>query len=593
LRTIVLTITLAFTLCLSAAEWPKPLTSRAGAVPGSVVGIDGAGRVVQITLPGGRTIHQDFLPNGKQNRQSTSAGHLVQIDYGAHSRVKSVTEDGITRWRVYDEGDDLLGIVQARSVSDVDHLLKSLGLRPNDLDQKRPVLIHGSDGRLLSATSGLAQTRFEYGTTGSIRQWLEMPQWSFWVDRNQSERGTALMDSAGGSYSYVSDATATRLKDADDNALVTWTYDSQHRVQRVDIAGTIVIDYVYGEGFDWYEKIVRQPNGPVIKRFSRRDYDDPADGSLLHAEFRAPTGERLAEIDGSSLTYTAGVLAPYAHLAADGQLIERVFTAPSSVPFSSDEIRIQSDGSIQIWPALPHAEFTVAARSVQPFQITIPSAVKTSHHTAAAMSSSGKGLSSLGRHLLPKPAMMIMYYSCEWISGGSVDTGDGPVVTPGRWDCGYQFGYAADPPPPPPVDDGSGGTPDASGMPLTPTELQLLNQAKSTASNRLSTVTSCEKMFDDLGANGASVISATTYRDGASSSKCTSRPGAAAVTDVGGYTVFLCGTSFTRLSSNGAATIVIHEALHSAGMSENPPDLNAKTSAEISAMVQANCSLSW
>jgi hypothetical protein len=593
LRTLVLTATVLVTVCVSAAEWPKPLTSRAGAAPGSVVGLDGAGHVVQITLPDGRTIHQDFLPNGKQNRQSTSAGHLVQIDYGIRNRVKSVTEDGITRWRVYDEGDDLLGIVQARSVSDVNHLLKSFGLRPNELDQKRPVLIHGRDGRLSSATSGLAQTRFEYGAAGSVRQWLEMPQWSFWVERNQSESGTALVDSAGGSYSYIADATATRLRDADENALVTWTYDSHHRVQRVNIAGTIVIDYVYGDGFDWHEKIIRQPNGPVIKRFSRRDYDDPADGSLLHAEFRAPTGERLAEIDGDSLTYTAGVLAPYAHLAADGHVIERVFTATSSVPFSDDEVRIQSDGSIQIWPALPHAEFTVAARPVRPFQITIPSPVNTTHHTAAAMSLNATGVSSLGRHLVPKPAMMIMYYSCEWISGGSVDTGDGPAVTPGRWDCGYQFGYAADPPPPPPVDDGSGGSPDASGMPLTPTELQLLNQAKSTASNRLSTVTSCEQMFDALGANGAGVISATTYRDGASSSKCTSRPGAAAVTDVGGYTVFLCGTSFTRLSSNGAATIVIHEALHSAGMSENPPDPSAKTSAEISAMVQANCSLSW
>jgi hypothetical protein len=333
--------------------------------------MDGAGHVVQITLDDGRTIHQDYLPNGKQNRQSTSAGHLVQIDYGARNRVRSVTEDGITRWRVYDEGDDLVGLVQARSVSDVNRLLETFGLRPDDLDQKRPVFIHSSDGRLSSVTSGLAQTRFEYGATGSVRQWLEMPQWSFWVDRNQSERGTALADSAGGFYSYVADATTTRLRDADDNALVTWTYDAQHRVRRVDVASTIVIDYVYGDGFDWREKVIRQPNGPVIKRFSRRDYDDPADGSLLRAEFRAPTGERLAEIDGGTLTYTAGVLAPYARLAADGHLIERVFTAGSSVPFSNDEIRIQSDGSIQIWPALPHAEFTVASRPVQPFQITI------------------------------------------------------------------------------------------------------------------------------------------------------------------------------------------------------------------------------
>ncbi len=188
--------------------------------------------------------------------------------------------------------------------------------------------------------------------------------------------------------------------------------------------------------------------------------------------------------------------------------------------------------------------------------------------------------------------MMTMFYSCEWISGGTVDSGGGPTVTPGRWDCSYEYGYAPDPVPPPPPSDGSGATPDA-GMPLTPTETVLLNQGKSIANDKLSTLSDCEKMFDDLGANGARVIDATTYRDGTGSSKCTSHPGAAAVTEVGSYTVLLCSNNFTNRSSQGAATIVIHEALHSAGMSENPPDPNAKTTGQINDMVQANCSLSW
>ena len=197
----------------------------------------------------------------------------------------------------------------------------------------------------------------------------------------------------------------------------------------------------------------------------------------------------------------------------------------------------------------------MAARSVQPFEIRIPATGATSlHGLKAAKSSTAKNASVLGRRFVPVPKMMIMFYACEWISGGTVDTGDGPVVTPGSWSCGFEYGYAPDPAPPPVEDgSGSGGTPEASGMPLTPQETQLLNQAKSVANNRLSTVASCEKMFDDLGKNGATVISATTYRDGGGSSKCTSRPGAAAVTDVGSYTVFLCGLSFTNLSSNGAA----------------------------------------
>lgn len=130
-------------------------------------------------------------------------------------------------------------------------------------------------------------------------------------------------------------------------------------------------------------------------------------------------------------------------------------------------------------------------------------------------------------------------------------------------------------------------------MPLTASETVLLNQGKSAADNRLNTVANCEKMFGDLGANGANVIAAVTYRDGTGSRKCTDRPTAAAVTDVGGYTTLLCGLVFNRLSSTGAATIVIHEALHTAGMSENPPNPSAKTTQEINDMVQANCSLSW
>jgi YD repeat-containing protein len=591
-RTLVLTITLVVTITVSAAEWPKPLTWRPGAVPGSVVGMDAAGRVVQITLADGRTIHQDYLPNGKQNRQSTSTGRPVQIEYAARNRIKSVTDDGVTRWQIYDEGDDLLGIVQARSYSDVNRLLKLFGLKADDMDQTRPVFVHGSDGRLSSAANALARTRFEYNGAGSVRQWLETPHWNVWIDRNQSERGIALMDSAGGSYSYIFEATTTRLLDAAGNVLATWTYDSQHRVQRVDIIGTIVIEYVYGAAFDWREKIIRQPNGPIIKRFSRHDYDDPADASSLRAELRAATGERLAEIDGNSVVYTAGVLAPYLHLTSEGKVIDRVFTAGSSVPYCNDEIRIQADGTIRIFPALPHAEFTVAARSVMPFEVRISStAYGSSQALKPARSSNGKGTSALSRRLVPVPKLAAQFTSCEWIPGGTTSI-DGMTI-PGRWDCQYGWVYFPDPVLPPPVDGGGPGTPDAGGMPLTPTEIQLLNQAKSVANNRLSTVANCEKMFDDLGANGANVISATTYRDGAGSAKCSSRPGAAAVTDVGSYTVFLCGLSFTNLSSNGAATIVIHEALHSAGMSENPPDPGAKTSAEISTMVQANCSLSW
>ncbi len=592
MRPIIFALILAFAVSAWAAEWPKALTWRPGLVPGSVVGMDAAGRVVQLTLSDGRTTRQDYLPNGRRNRQSTSTGRLLQIEYDVHNRVKSVSEDGVTRWDVYDDGGDLMGVVQASNYGDVVRLLKTLGLQANGADQKQPLSTRGNDGQLSSATNDLARARFEYGS-GFVRQWLDTARWSFWVQRNLSRGTTAFTDSAGGSYSYVSDAATTRLLDAAGKVLVTWTYDSQRRLRRVDVVGTIVIDYVYDSTFEWTEKIIRQWNGQIVKRFSRRDYDDPADASAVRARFRGPTGETLSEIDGDSVTYFAGVLAPYAHLTADGSVIDRVFSADSSVPYCNDEIRITSDGSIRILPALPHAEYTFATRSVQPFEITLPFVVSQSVRALKTMNAtSGKSASSPGKRLVPLPEMAIQIGYCDWISGGTVDSGSGPVVTPGRWDCGSYWTYSPDPVPPPPVDSG-GAIDEANGMPLTPAEAVLLNQAKSTAGDRLSTIPNCEKMFDDLQNNGARVIDAVTYRDGTGSRKCTDRPTAAAVTDVGGYTTFLCSNLFNNLSSQGAATIVIHEALHSAGMSENPPDPSAKTSAQISAMVQANCSLSW
>ncbi len=393
MKPVLFALSLALAVSALAAEWPKALTWRPGLVTGSVVGMDAAGRVVQLTLADGRTTRQDYLPNGRQNRQSTSTGRLLQIEYDAHNRVKSVSENGVTRWDVYDDEGDLMGAVQASNYGDVVRLLKTLGLRANGADQKQPLSTRGNDGQLSSATNDLARARFEYGSS-FVRQWLDTARWSFWVQRNLSRGTTAFTDSAGGSYSYVSDAATTRLLDAAGKVLVTWTYDSQRRLRRVDVVGTIVIDYVYDFTFEWTEKTIRQWNGQIVKRFSRRDYDDPADASAVRAQFRGPTGETLSEIDGDSVTYFAGVLAPYAHLTADGSVIDRVFSADSSVPYCNDEIRITSDGSIRILPALPHAEYTFASRSVQPFEITIPFAVnrsvqalkpKAGHRSAGAL----------------------------------------------------------------------------------------------------------------------------------------------------------------------------------------------------------------
>ena len=66
------------------------------------------------------------------------------------------------------------------------------------------------------------------------------------------------------------------------------------------------------------------------------------------------------------------------------------------------------------------------------------------------------------------------------------------------------------------------------------------------------------------------------------SGRCAS-VGAAAFT-AGGAAVFVCGTSFRRLSRGARANALIHEMLHTLGLRENPP-----SSAEITRRVAERC----
>jgi hypothetical protein len=66
------------------------------------------------------------------------------------------------------------------------------------------------------------------------------------------------------------------------------------------------------------------------------------------------------------------------------------------------------------------------------------------------------------------------------------------------------------------------------------------------------------------------------------SGRCAS-PGAAAFT-AGGAAVFVCGTSFRRLSRGERANALIHEMLHTLGLREDPP-----TSTEITRRVWERC----
>lgn len=580
---------LAVTAIASGVSVPVPANApaggrRLGSVAGSVVDLDSHGHVAKIALADGRTILQEYSPSGRITSQRAADGTDIKISYDARGRIENVKERGITRTWVYDDENNVAGTVVAATPAALVATMRSVGLSSGNGDQQHPANASDHAGRLVSAQNALGRVRFAYVDSRTLRQTLDRSAWTFSVERKENGGTITLSDSAGGRFSYTLEGQfVTSVRDADGRVISTRTYDSMGRVLRMSVMGIVNIDYAYDAGFDWNEKTISLNTGEIIKRFARRDYADPDLDGRVHAEFRGPTGEVIAAVDGEQLSYRAGVLTPFVSLSADGQVLARSFAFGSSVAYSDDEIRITADGTVHVLAALPHAEFTVASRTVRPFDVSIPPRASKVATAAATNNSRFK----------TAPNLYSLVQSCEYVPGGCVDTGAGPSCVPGNWDCSYDWVYSPDPPPPPPTGGGSGDPSSSTGMPLTAAEATRVNQGKTTATNKLNNTPDCEKMYDDLGANGPNVLSRTTYRDGTGSAACNSHPSAAAVTQPGSFTVLLCGTNFTNLSASGAAVVVIHEGLHSAGLNENPPDPSAMTSDQINQMVMSKCGLSW
>jgi hypothetical protein len=81
-------------------------------------------------------------------------------------------------------------------------------------------------------------------------------------------------------------------------------------------------------------------------------------------------------------------------------------------------------------------------------------------------------------------------------------------------------------------------------------------------------------------------LDSLVFKDGSGRPRC-ARPEIVAFTHVGSGTVFVCAQSFVRVAERDPAfaeIILIHEALHTLGLGENPP-----TSREITARVEERC----
>ena len=95
-----------------------------------------------------------------------------------------------------------------------------------------------------------------------------------------------------------------------------------------------------------------------------------------------------------------------------------------------------------------------------------------------------------------------------------------------------------------------------------------------------------QENLDALGETGGTYLARILFVDGSDRPRCGGDE-AYAFTKPGSRVVYVCGRAFKYLASRDpvrAQAIVIHEALHTLGLGENPP-----TSAEITASVIARC----
>jgi hypothetical protein len=93
--------------------------------------------------------------------------------------------------------------------------------------------------------------------------------------------------------------------------------------------------------------------------------------------------------------------------------------------------------------------------------------------------------------------------------------------------------------------------------------------------------------LDALGVSGPAFMGWIFFADGGREGRCAD-PGVLAVTETGSRSIWICPGQFTRVRRRDprwTEVVLIHEALHSLGLGENPPSSQA-----ISSRVEARCS---
>ncbi len=124
---------------------------------------------------------------------------------------------------------------------------------------------------------------------------------------------------------------------------------------------------------------------------------------------------------------------------------------------------------------------------------------------------------------------------------------------------------------------------------LSITVTEVLTDGHALALERVRSLPACMRLFEPFAVSGNERLTSTFYsppRPFQEDNSCDK--GALAYTHVGSPVTYLCG-SFGTLQPEQAAVVLIHEALHFAGMKEAPSSPNALASQEISKQVLRAC----
>jgi len=141
-----------------------------------------------------------------------------------------------------------------------------------------------------------------------------------------------------------------------------------------------------------------------------------------------------------------------------------------------------------------------------------------------------------------------------------------------------------------------GGATQAICRPTISSKLADRNQRKISdafdlALDQVREVPGCRDLFAELGSDGMNALARLVFIPiGRAEARGNACRGISAYTIHGGGPIWIC-RQFSKLSDEQAAMVIIHEALHHAGLSEYPQDPDGMTSRAINGMVMEQCGL--